>query len=81
MNTPRQDVAPDNRNEPTTTEVGQQRIRFRAILLGLILSILICLLTPFNNTYRQATPLGGGYFPLAPFYVLLFLTLFAALFR
>lgn len=81
MNIPRQDVAPGNRTEPTTTEVGQQRIRFRAILLGLILSILICLLTPFNNTYRQATPLGGGYFPLAPFYVLLFLTLFAALFR
>ena len=81
MNTPRQDAAPDNRNEPITTEVGQQHIRFRAILLGLILSILICLLTPFNNIYRQATPLGGGYFPLAPFYVLLFLTIFAALFR
>jgi hypothetical protein len=81
MNISRQDVAPEHRNEPAATEAGQDRIRFRAILIGLIISILICLLTPFNNTYRQATPLGGGYFPLAPFYVLLFLTVFAALFR
>jgi len=43
--------------------------------------MLICALTPFNNVYRQATPLGGGYFPLAPFYILLFMTLFTALFR
>ena len=40
--------------------------------------MLICSLTPFNNAYRQATPLGGGHFPLAPFFILVWLTLLAA---
>ncbi len=54
-------------------------IRPRAIIIGLLATTLICGLTPFNNIYRQATPLGGGHFPLAPFYFLLFLTIFAVL--
>ncbi|WP_022666044.1 DUF6785 family protein [Desulfospira joergensenii] len=54
-------------------------IRPRAFLLGFVLAVLICALTPFNNAYRNATPLGGGYFPLAPFYVLFWLTLITAL--
>jgi len=41
------------------------RIRLRAILLGSGLALVICLITPFNNAYRQGTPLGGGHFPLA----------------
>jgi hypothetical protein len=47
-------------------------------VLGLVLALLICALTPFNNVYRQATPLGGGYFPLAPFFILIWLTLLVA---
>jgi hypothetical protein len=31
--------------------------------------MLICAITPFNNAYRNATPLGGGHFPLAPFFI------------
>ncbi len=54
-------------------------IRLRAVILGLVLALGICLITPFNNTYRQATPLGGGHFPLAPFYILLWLTIITAL--
>ena len=54
-------------------------IRFRAVLLGLFFTILICAATPFNNAYRQATPLGGGHFPLAPFFIFIWLTLFMAL--
>ena len=54
------------------------QIRWRAILLGLVLALAICALTPFNNIYRQATPLGGGHFPLAPFYILVWLCLFVA---
>lgn len=54
-------------------------IRPRAVVLGLLLSGLICGLTPINNIYDQATPLGGGHFPLAPFYILLITTLFAGL--
>lgn len=54
------------------------RIRFRAILLGLVLALVICAVTPFNNIYRQATLLGGGHFPLAPFFILCWLTLLVA---
>lgn len=53
-------------------------IRLRAVILGLILAVAVCMVTPFNNVYRQATPLGGGHFPLAPFFVLFLLTLFIA---
>ncbi len=52
-------------------------IRLRAVLIGLILSGLICALTPINNIYDQGTPLGGGHFPLAPFYILLLTTICA----
>lgn len=38
----------------------------------------VCAVTPFNNVYRSATPLGGGHFPLAPFYVLIWLTMVMA---
>ena len=45
----------------------------------------ICLLTPYNNIYLRATPLGGGHFPLAPFFIFLLLaiciTLIARIFR
>ena len=54
-------------------------IRLRAIIAGTILAGIICALTPINNIYHQATPLGGGHFPLAPFYILLLTTLGAGL--
>ncbi|MGD8252268.1 MAG: hypothetical protein PVF20_08140, partial [Desulfobacterales bacterium] len=50
-------------------------LRARAIVIGCLLATSICLLTPFNNAFRQATPLGGGHFPLAPFYIFFWLTL------
>ncbi|HKJ66264.1 MAG TPA: DUF6785 family protein, partial [Desulfopila sp.] len=59
-------------------ETQSRAIRLRAILIGLIFAILICLLTPVNNIYRQATPLGGGHFPLAPFFNFFLLTLLVA---
>ncbi len=54
-------------------------IRPRAVLVGIVLGGIICALTPVNNIANQATPLGGGHFPLAPFYLLLLSTLFAGL--
>jgi hypothetical protein len=57
------------------------KIRLRAIVIGSFLAILICLITPFNNAYRQGTPLGGGHFPLAPFYFLVWMMLITALIR
>ncbi len=55
------------------------RIRPRAIILGLALGLTICAITPFNNAYRQATPLGGGHFPLAPFFAFVWLTVLSAM--
>ena len=46
-----------------------ERVRLRAVILGVTLAMLICAITPFNNAYRNATPLGGGHFPLAPFFI------------
>ncbi len=54
-------------------------IRLRAPLLGIILAVGICILTPYNNIYLQATPLGGGHFPLAPFFIFLLLTVFISI--
>jgi hypothetical protein len=56
-------------------------IRLRAVIIVTILAGIICALTPLNNIYHQATPLGGGHFPLAPFYILLLTTLMAGLVR
>ena len=53
-------------------------LRPRAFFLGLLLAVGICTLTPFNNAFRQATPLGGGHFPLAPFFIFFWLTLLMA---
>ncbi|MBW1980975.1 MAG: hypothetical protein JRJ12_07120 [Deltaproteobacteria bacterium] len=47
----------------------QGPVRLRAVLIGVILATLIAAITPFNNVYRGATPLGGGHFPLAPFFL------------
>ncbi|MFH1152736.1 MAG: DUF6785 family protein [Pseudomonadota bacterium] len=58
-----------------------QALRPRAFAAGIVFAVLICALTPFNNAYRNATPLGGGYFPLAPFYAFFWLVVFTALTR
>ena len=42
--------------------------------MGLFLAAVICAITPFNNAYLNATPLAGGHFPLAPFFILVVLT-------
>ena len=57
------------------------KIRWRALWLGSIFALAICLITPFNNAYRQGTPLGGGHFPLAPFYLLIWLMILTAILR
>lgn len=52
-------------------------IRWRAVFLGVVLGLGICAVTPLNNLYYGATPLGGGNFPLAPFFLLAWLTVIA----
>jgi hypothetical protein len=66
---------------PVDAATAGRRIRLRAILLGSGLALAICLITPFNNAYRQGTPLGGGHFPLAPFYFFMWLMIITALIR
>lgn len=60
-------------------------IRLRAVVTGIIMAVAICLITPVNNIYLRATPLGGGHFPLAPFVIFLVLgvgvSLVAKIFR
>ncbi len=56
-------------------------IRWRAVLIGSALALAICLITPFNNAFRQGTPLGGGHFPLAPFYILVWMMIATAALR
>jgi len=76
---------PPAADKDTLTTTGEkesgQKIRLRAIVLGSVFALLICLITPFNNAYRQATPLGGGHFPLAPFYILVWLMIITAFAR
>ena len=70
---------PQSSRDPLRTQASPQptpRIRLRAILLGIVLAVAICAITPYNNAYLQGTPLGGGHFPLAPFFVLVWLTIF-----
>jgi hypothetical protein len=53
-------------------------IRPRAVVLGVLGGTALCLATPYNNMYLAATPLGGGHFPLAPFILLVCLTVLVA---
>jgi hypothetical protein len=57
----------------------KQPVRLRAGIIGILLAMGICLLTPYNNIYMQATPLGGGHFPLAPFFIFILLALIITL--
>jgi hypothetical protein len=80
MVTEDQQASMENESKPKTA-ASTSRIRLRAILLGSGLALAICLITPFNNAYRQGTPLGGGHFPLAPFYFFMWLMIFTAVIR
>jgi hypothetical protein len=71
--------APDQPATPQDPPSGQIAIRWRAIFIGAALALAICALTPFNNAYRQGTPLGGGHFPLAPFYFFIWMMIITAL--
>jgi len=54
------------------------RLRLRGMLLGLMLGLFLCIFTPYNNTILHNTPLGGGHFPLAPFFIVAWLFIFNA---
>ncbi|THB77535.1 MAG: hypothetical protein D6B25_06610 [Desulfobulbaceae bacterium] len=62
-----------------TAHQVNRSIRLRAPILGLLLSCWICLVTPLNNIYHKSTPLGGGHFPLAPFFIFFILAILISL--
>ena len=74
----RECIRPELRSAESHSPPGRP-IRMRALLIGFCLAVVICAVTPFNNVYRGATPLGGGHFPLAPFYILVWMTIILAL--
>ncbi len=53
-------------------------IRLRALVVGIAFGLLICIATPYNNIYLMGTPLGGGHFPLAPFFIFAWLMVIVA---
>ena len=59
----------------TAAKMDQNKVRLRAIILGIVLGVIVCVITPFNNAYLNATPLGGGHFPLAAFFVFFWLSI------
>jgi hypothetical protein len=65
--------------EKTAKSAAAQAIRWRAPVLGLFLAVVICILSPYNNIFLRATPLGGGHFPLAPFVIFLLLAIAVSL--
>ena len=54
------------------------RLRFRALGVGLVLGLFLCVFTPYNNAVLNNTPLGGGHFPLAPFFIVAWMFVFNA---
>lgn len=60
-------------SQPADPAAGDA-IRLRTLAVGFVLCGAICILTPFNNIYHQATLLGGGHFPMAPFILFFWLT-------
>ncbi|BDQ38316.1 hypothetical protein SYK_26760 [Pseudodesulfovibrio nedwellii] len=54
------------------------RLRLRALLTGLLLGLTLCIFTPLNNTVLHNTPMGGGHFPMAPFFIVTWLFVFDA---
>ena len=52
-------------------------LRWPALLTGLVLVVVLCAFTPYNNILLQNSPIAGGHFPLASFGCFLLLILVA----
>ncbi len=62
-----------------TAPPAPERIRPRALALGLGLGLGLCLAVPWTAARLGNPPLGGGHFPLAPFFVAAWLYVLSAL--
>jgi hypothetical protein len=55
---------------------SKHRITLRSVLIGLFFVVLLCAVTPYNNSYLQNTRIAGNHLPVASIFVLLFLVFF-----
>lgn len=55
------------------------RLRFRALVTGLVLGLALCVFTPYNSAVLHNAHLGGGHFPLAPFFIVAWMFVIDAL--
>ncbi|MCU0588840.1 MAG: hypothetical protein MUF52_11880 [Syntrophobacteraceae bacterium] len=53
--------------------MSETRLRWHAVITGLVLVVLVSALTPYNNIKIHNSPLSGGHFPLIALICLLFL--------
>ncbi|GAB6058953.1 DUF6785 family protein [Desulfonatronum parangueonense] len=58
--------------------MSSEFVRPRAFVVGLVLGLILCVVTPYNNAYLHNTSLSGGHFPLAPFFIAAWLFVFSA---
>ncbi|MCG8529520.1 MAG: hypothetical protein MI749_02525 [Desulfovibrionales bacterium] len=54
-------------------------LRLPALVFAIILGLIMCAAGPFNTAWLGGTPLGGGHFPLAPFFISFFLFIVCAI--
>ena len=54
-------------------------LRLPALVFAIILGLIMCAAGPFNTAWLGGTPLGGGHFPLAPFFISFFLFIACAI--
>ena len=54
----------------------RQKIRFPAILVGLLLIAAMCAVTPYNNYYLQNTKIAGNHLPVGSIFGILLLIFF-----
>ncbi|MBU4242831.1 MAG: hypothetical protein KJ857_00585, partial [Proteobacteria bacterium] len=55
------------------------RLRLRALVTGLVLGLALCVFTPYNSAVLHNAHLGGGHFPLAPFFIVAWMFVIDAL--
>lgn len=63
----------EDKEPHTSPKHGRNPITRRSVLIGLAFVILLCAITPYNNSYLLNTRIAGNHLPVASIFVLLFL--------
>ena len=73
LNTHQKFDSDDGRIGARTQALKNQKIRFPAILVGLLLIGVMCAITPYNNYFLQNTKIAGNHLPVGSIFGLLIL--------